>query len=243
MTSICIVHNDRIVDINPGLRVHRQAGVDTLRLPHIHPGKVNPVHTNIPERPATLRGVPADTGMLDGRSVAKRRIDAGKDTNIATQQKPLHKHVLRMMAIHKAFHQAKATRIRKRRAAFGIRAVQRKRLVTKHVLPRKESALGVLSMDVIWERDVNGIDLGTCEKCIVVAKRMRNTVRIGDGLGLVRIPARKRSQRVIFGCCKGWQHPFLKHAGAPKDAPADWFDHPTYREPSWLRLQWTDYGS
>ena len=159
MTSIGIVQKHSVMDINPGLCVHRQTGVNTLWLPHIHPGKVDSVHTNIPERPAALRGIPANTGMLNRRGVAKRRVDAGKDTNITTEQQPLHKHMLWMMPVHKAFHQPQTTGIRKRRAAFCIRAVQRKRLVTKHVLAGMESALGVLGMDVIWQRDLNGIDV------------------------------------------------------------------------------------
>ena len=98
-------------------------------------------------------------------------------------------------------------------------------------------------IDVIWQRDINGINVPTCQKRIVVAKCVRNSIRSGHRLSLLNIPACKRSQRVMFGCRKGWQHPFLKHAGTPKHAPADWFDHLTCRETSSRHSQWTDCDS
>src|SRR2546425_13002464 len=72
------------------------------------------------------------------------------------------------------------------------RCVRRKRdrLFTQHMLPTLGSTDRPWHVHVIWQRDVNRLDLVIVEKLFVRSVRARNTERLSRGAGFLQVTRR-----------------------------------------------------
>ena len=161
--------------------------------------------------------------MLAGVVVVVREpaVDAHQPPDPARGDQLAGRDPARVQPVHERLHEPDAFGLADGDHVGRLIGVHRERLLAQHVLPRTGRGLRPLGMEVVRERDVDGVDVGVGEEFLVRAIGPRDVELRRNGRRAAWLARRDRVHRAPSGATDSRDDLLSADVRRRQDSPAD----------------------